>query len=461
MSAGISYLPADRFLPLLLAALLLGCGRSSGDSAEKGEKGEAEETPAVEVRTVPAEQRTIEEVVHAIGRSEALPNRLVTLTPAVAGHIQEILVNVGVAIHRGDTIVRLDSVVATADVTEKEAQRDTLQAALELLVAAPRPEDRRALEIAVDRAKVGVTRAEAMLDRLRPLRARTEISEAQWFDAEQTLAEAKLQQQSAEAQLQLLLIGPRQEAVAEAKARLAAAQQTLAAARAHLALHDLRSPIDGVVDSLNCHPGQAIAPAAVVAEIIDSGKLYVTAWLPAGFAEKIKPGQTGRIGLGDGPVLAGTHDATAETPAAAETDAAAANEEPRAAIGKVVSVGRIVDPQTGNLPVRLLFNNAEGRIAVGQTVSLSIVVAQMEKVLAVPSTAVFDLGEGPLVIVVREGKAVHLHPESAVTHGGWTIITGTDLKPGEPVVVDGGFNLPEETPVKESAGRSAVAEAGR
>ncbi len=452
MSAGIPHLPPSRFVLLLLSALLFGCSHPSGDSAEKTKEGTVKEAPAIEVQTVAAEQRTIEEVVRAIGRSEALPNRLVTLTPAVAGHVHEILVNVGDSIHRGDTIVRLNSVVATADVTEKEAQRDTLKAALDLLVAVPRTEDRRAPEIAVEQAKVAVARAEAMLERLTPLRARKEISEAQWFDAQQTLAEAKLQRQSAEAQLQLLLVGPRPEAVIEAKARLAAAEQTLAVAREHLALHDLRSPIDGVVDSLNCHPGQAIVAATVVAEVVDSSELYVTVWLPARSAEKIKPGQAGTIIVGDGT-------ASAAPPAAvAEADGKADN---RTAVGKVASVGRIVDPQTGNLPVRLLFNNAEGRIAVGQTVSLSIMVAEMENVLVVPPTAVFDLGDGPLLIVVHEGKVVHLHPESAVTHGGWTMVTGTGLKPGEPVVVDGGFNLPEETPVKESAGHSAVAEAAR
>jgi hypothetical protein len=64
-------------------------------------------------------------------------------------------------------------------------------------------------------------------------------------------------------------------------------------------------------------------------------------------------------------------------------------------------------------------------------------------------------------MVVREGKVVHLHPESAITHSSWTIISGTDLKPGEAVVVDGGFNVPENTSVKPSAGGAAVAETER
>lgn len=502
------YMLRGGLLPLLLA-VVCGCSHAPDAAADKAEHGEPDEAAAVEVQTVPAAERTIDEVVPAIGRSEALPNRLVTLTPAVAGHVHEIAVCVGDAVHRGDVIVRLDTVVASADAAEKEAQRNTLQAALDLLVAPPRPEDRRALEIAVDQAKVAVKRAEAVLERLQPLRARNELPAAQAFEAEQMLADARLRQQAAEAQLQLLVLGPRPEAVAEAKARLAAAEQLLAGVRAHLALHELRSPIDGVVDSLNCHPGQAISAGTVVAEIVDPSELYITAWLPVRVAEKIKPGQAATITLGDeAPPAAAAeeHDEAAHGAASAEkkpepdekhesAGASAAEKKPEAEekhesestpaadkqpaaetaaatpeagegtageqlpAAKVVSVGRIVDPQTGNLPVRVMLDNSAGRVAVGQTVSLAIVSGTTEKALVVPARALFDLGEGPLLIVVREGKIVHLHPESAENHGEWTVITGTDLQPGERVVVDGGFNLPEETPVKEGPSRAAVAEA--
>jgi hypothetical protein len=69
-------------------------------------------------------------------------------------------------------------------------------------------------------------------------------------------------------------------------------------------------------------------------------------------------------------------------------------------------------------------------------------------VLQVPAAAILDLGEGPVLPVVREGKAVALHPEVGASHDGWVAVSGTDLKAGEPVIVEGGYNLPDETPVK-------------
>jgi hypothetical protein len=43
-----------------------------------------------------------------------------------------------------------------------------------------------------------------------------------------------------------------------------------------------------------------------------------------------------------------------------------------------------------------------------------------------------------------------LHPQLGDSQGGWTEVAGTDLKAGEPVIVEGGYNLPEKTAVKLS-----------
>ena len=141
-------------------------------------------------------------------------------------------------------------------------------------------------------------------------------------------------------------------------------------------------------------------------------------------------------------------DDSHEHDSASEDDADQADQADGAdGLGKVTSIGRVVDPQTGNLPVRILLDNARGRIAVGQTVGVSIIVHEHADELVVPSAAMIDLGEGPLLLVVREGKAAHLHPTSVATHGTWTIILGTDLEAGEAVIIEGGFNLPEEIAV--------------
>lgn len=130
--------------------------------------------------------------------------------------------------------------------------------------------------------------------------------------------------------------------------------------------------------------------------------------------------------------------------------------------GKVNFVGRLADVQTGNLPVLILVENPAGRLTLGQTMGVTITVDEHSGVLEVPSAAILDQGEGPVLSVVRDGKTVALHPELGTSQGGWVAISKTDLKEGEPVIVEGGYNLPEGTAVKiEEATGKAEAKEGK
>jgi HlyD family secretion protein len=387
---------------------------------------------AVAVRVAPARRGTLTEVIEGLGRVESLPDHVATLTPAVEGHVEALLVRQGDPVRRGQPIIELDKSVAEADLTEKSATRDSLKAALALLQSLPRPEERRPNELAVEQAKVAVARARAIVEKLRPLLARHEVSEQQVFDAEKALEAAILQQQAAEATLHAMIIGPRPEAVSEAEAKIETAEGAVAFSRAHLAFHTIRAPIDGVLDSLTCHPGQTISIGAPVGEVVDTRQLYATVWLPPRAVEWLRLGQDAWVENADG------------RPSEAET----ATDSTRGLGGKIESIGRVADPQTGNLPVRVLVENPDGRLVIGQTIRVSIARQEHRDVVQVPVEAINDVGEGPVLGVVRDGKAAMLHPTLGVARGGWVAVLGTDLREGEPVILEGGYNLPEGTPVQ-------------
>ena len=83
------------------------------------------------------------ETVEALGRCEALPDQIATLTPAVEGHVHELFIKLGDPVKKGQPIVALDETVARADLTEKTATRDGLKASLAVLKSLPRLEERR------------------------------------------------------------------------------------------------------------------------------------------------------------------------------------------------------------------------------------------------------------------------------------------------------------------------------
>jgi RND family efflux transporter MFP subunit len=426
----------------LFGALAGGCGHGE-HPAEKAEEHAEGEEAHVTVRVEPARSGVVSQTIDVLGRCEALPERLAMLTPAVEGHVHELVVKQGEAVKKGQPIVELDKSVALADLAEKTATRDGLKASLALLKSLPRPEERRANELAVDAAKVAVERARALVKSLESLHSSGNlVSKQQLFDATKALEAAELQQQSAEATLHAMMIGPRPEAVAEAEARIKTAEGAVEFSKAHLEFHTIRAPIDGVLDSLTCHPGQTIAIGTPIGEVVDTRQVYAAVWIGPTSAQAVREGQKAHVRAADSEV----------------GPAAAAKPGDGDMSGKVEFVGRIADPQTGNIPVRISVDDPQGRIAVGQTVGASIAVKEEANVLQVPVAAILDLGEGPILTVVRDGKTALLHPQLGTTSSGWVAVSGTDLKEGEPVVLEGGYNLPEGTRVK-IASEKAVARA--
>ena len=420
----------------------------------KTEEGKENEVKGhVTVRCVPAQKRTLAVTVDGLGRTELLPESLGSLTATVEGHVHKLLVHLGDSVTVGQPIVELDTTVARTALAEKLANRDSLKAALQLLESHPRPEECRAAELAVEQAKLAGDHAQAVVERLRPLAARQEVSPQQFADAEQALKQARLQGATTEAQLKLLKLGPRPEAVAEAQTKIAIAEQAVANGRATLDLLTLRSPIAGSVDSLNCHPGQTLTVGTPVGEVVNRRRLLVTVYLPTRSARNVEPGMPVRIDLVDGE---------SRDPSTGKSDEIN---------GQLAFVGAVADPQTGNFPARILVDNADGRLRVGQVVKATIKLRTDQSAIAVPQAAIFDQGEGPLLAVVRDGKLKQLHPVLGAAEAGLVVVTKTDLREGEMVVTDGAYSVPDGTeatiaqtaavaPVKSPAKNAETAKAG-
>jgi multidrug efflux pump subunit AcrA (membrane-fusion protein) len=396
---------------------------------EKKDAPEEEKIPGhVDVRCVTVRRLPFAITVEGLGRTEPLPECVGSLTATVEGHVHELLVRLGDTVKAGQPILQLDPTVANATLAEKVANRDSLVAALKLLESLPRPEERRAAELAVEQGKISVEHDQLQVDSLRALLSHNDVSSKQFHDAEVLLKQAKVQLQTAEAQLKLLMTGPRPEAVAEGQTKIQMADQAVASSKASLDLHTLRAPIAGVVEALNCHPGQTLTIGTPIGEVIDIRRLFVTVYFPARTTRLLQPGMAARVDLSDG----GSHP---------ESESAAKD----TLVGKVAFIGSAADPQTGNYAVRILMENDGTRLRLGQVVKVNVVLKNEESQIAVPEAAIFDQGEGPLMAVIREGKLKLLHPELGINQAGNVAVAKTDLKEGEPIVVEGAYGVPDDT----------------
>lgn len=418
---------------------LAGCSHLQADS--QGDSAEKAEGPALRVRVAPAQRRLMVERVAGLGRCEALPGKTAALTAAVEGQVAEILVQQGATVKSGQPIVRLDTRAAEANLNEKVATRDGFEASLRLLKALPRVQEQETRKLAIQQAKLALDKAQSTAEHLRPLRSRNEIPAQQMYEAELAVQQARLQVQTAENELTVLMLGPRVEAVDEAKLRIRAAEAAVASATVQLELHTLRAPVGGVLDRLTCQPGQTLAIGAAVGDIVDSRQVYAAIWLPVPDAARVQAGQPVTIATSGRGVVADQQPIT----------------------GKVAVVTRVADAQTGNLLVRAMIDNPQGRLVVGETLSAAILLRQRPDALAVPVDAVSDLGSGPIVNVVRDGKSVALHPHLGIQDAGWIELSDVELRPGEPVIVERGYNLPEgtEVSVESPAAEAPAAEQPR
>jgi membrane fusion protein (multidrug efflux system) len=216
--------------------------------------------------------------------------------------------------------------------------------------------------------------------------------------------------------------GTSEKAMQEAAQQLAAAKAELAVAQGQLALVQLASPLDGIVARINVQPGQTVEPNTVVAEIVDPGRLVVTASVPAAEAVKLKPGQAAEL----------------------IADRASNN----AARGTVLFVSPQVDAKTATTLVRVAVA-AETGLRPGQFVHVRIVTDERAGKLAVPREAVYTNHNGQSTLSIVEGDvAKQKTVKTGLRDGDLVEVEGEGVSEGATVVTLGSYALPKETKVR-------------
>ena len=259
--------------------------------------------------------------------------------------MDKILVAEGTRVTAGDPLIRLDDQLPQKELLEREAARDEFKASLTLLKTLPREPERRQAKLEAERAQVVVELARSVVSRLDPLYRRKEISEQQFYEAKQKLRDSELALKAAQARVEVLMLGPKPEAIAEMQARIDRAEAAVQTAKTRLSYFELKAPRPGIVNSILCRPGQLLAVGTVAAEILDPSEVFVTIWLPSGDAQEIRSGQTSRVSTTEVKIKRNSRD------------------EPLA--GRVAFVGWQASSDTGLLPVRVRVSNSAGRLRLG------------------------------------------------------------------------------------------------
>lgn len=118
--------------------------------------------------------------------------------------------------------------------------------------------------------------------------------------------------------------------------------------------------------------------------------------------------------------------------------------------GQVRVTSPLVDPQTGTIQIRAIFDNKDGALLPNQFVRVHIEGVTLQNIFAVPQIAVSQGPQGPFVYVLNEaGNGVEnrpIHLNYRVAGGDWGVQNG--FKDGERLVVDGLTRVRPGQPVK-------------
>jgi RND family efflux transporter MFP subunit len=213
-----------------------------------------------------------------------------------------------------------------------------------------------------------------------------------------------------------------QQKVSEAAVRQAEA--AVALARLQLARTEVAAPLDGTVVKRLMSAGEAVDGTAAqpILQVANLSTVELFANVPANYLGRIHAGEKLEISSDAFPDLRFS--------------------------GQVVAISPAVDPATNIGLVRIQMANPGGKLRYGMYLSAVLPLETHESALVVPRKAVYRDEEGKTLVYRVEGEAVHEIPVTLGIETPERVEISGEVKPGDTVVLGGGYGLPDGAKVK-------------
>lgn len=197
-------------------------------------------------------------------------------------------------------------------------------------------------------------------------------------------ARESLAQQSASTQS--VTIG--QHAVTPSQAAVDAAQAGLQVARDSLAHTVLRSPIDGIVGSVDLEAGDLVTPGTTVMTVVPDAPFEIVAEFSEADALKLAPGQPATVSFDalPGTSATGTVTSVALLPTESTT-----------------STGQVTTSGVTTYSATITLDSAPQGVRQGMSVSVVVTTQQSDDVIWAPTAAITTLG-GTSTVTIRDGE---------------------------------------------------------
>ncbi|MBD3673907.1 MAG: efflux RND transporter periplasmic adaptor subunit [Planctomycetaceae bacterium] len=307
-----------------------------------------------------------------------------TVSSKISGRIEEVSVDQGDRVNKGQLLVRLDDEELRQQVAIAQANREAAQAAIDRL------------KTDKDRTAAVFAQAKTSHARIQALHERNVATKEELDKAVELLSVAQADISRAEA------------AITEGQKELIAAEKTLEYHRARLADTEINAPFDGLIVRRQRDPGDVVVPGSSILTLISTETLWISAWVDETEISKLKVEQPARVVF--------------------------RSEPGRSYPGNVVRLGREADRETREFIVDVRVLELPKNWAVGQRAEVYIEKDRKSSVVLLPAKYVVRRDDRSGVFVERDGHA-EWRPLAFGLRSPGMIEVIEGLKSGETVVI--------------------------
>ncbi|MEZ5355045.1 MAG: efflux RND transporter periplasmic adaptor subunit [Bryobacteraceae bacterium] len=408
------------FLLVTVCLLMAACSGGSGEEAEAPK-------PVVEVRTGVAEDATVELTLRA--PATIFPREQANITPRLTGVIRELKARKGDTVFSGALLATIDNRDLTAQRAEAQAMLTDAEANLDKVRRGTLPTDLERARGQVDTTRAILNQAQKIYDRRKALFDQGAIPQRDLLVSETDLATAKTNFDVATRSLALLEQQSQGLDIRMAEARVEQARSRLATVTAQFQFSELRAPFSGVITEQFQYAGDLGQPSSPIFTLVDLAVVTARAQVPEADAGRVALRQPCRFSSG-------------------ESDAAPVP-------GRVSVVNRAVDPQRRTVEVWCEIARPPASLRAGAFGSVAFQTGRLQHAVLVP-VAALQLREGTnrgTALVVDARRIAHRRDVEVGEVTGDKRVVLSGLQAGETIVVEGGYELPDESTVSIQGSR--------
>jgi len=211
------------------------------------------------------------------------------------GRIDSMLVEEGDEVENGQLLAELEDDIYQAEVDAAKARFGARRAVLDRLLSGSRPEEIKEARANVQAVKANLEDARANLQRTEKL-AKDNFATLQKLDEDRAHVNSlEAQMKAAQQELSLAIQGPRDEDIAEARARLRADEAELALALRRLDYTKLLAKDHGVVKTRIVEPGAVVLAQTSVYTVALSDPVWVRTYVSEPDLGRIHPGMAAEV----------------------------------------------------------------------------------------------------------------------------------------------------------------------